>query len=221
MRKVTLLTAASIFALLAVEATKPALSSSSISDKLGVLLAPKVSKVLYNQNNNDAGIAITSENLTSGSSSGYSDQGADDFVIPKGRTWTITEVDITGGYSVSGPATSENVIFYQNAKGFPGKPIKNGTFEGLKGTGGPNFATVLPGKGINLKAGHYWLSVIANMDFPCCGLWGWEVNGTQNWDQALWRNPAGGYEVCRTWGTIERCDGSGPDFMFTLRGTLK
>jgi hypothetical protein len=72
-----------------------------------------------------------------------------------------------------------------------------------------------------LAVGHYWFSVIANMDFEFYGIWGWEVNGMQNGKQALWQNPAGGYEICRTWGTIEDCVGDGPDFMFTLRGSSK
>ena len=183
----------------------------------------KGAHVLYNQNSDDAGVSVNSQNYTSGSSR-YDDQGADDFVVPKSKNWTITEVDVTGVYyQGSGPATSENVIFYKDKKGIPGDPVAKGTFNGLGGTGGPDFALVLPGKGLTIKPGRYWVSVIANMSFyPEGNQWGWEVNPVRHGKQAMWRNPQGGFGSCTTWGTIERCaDSSGPDFMFALRGSAK
>jgi hypothetical protein len=177
-------------------------------------------RVLYNQNSNDAGSGITSENFSDSSTSAYSDQGADDFVIPTGKTWRITEVDVTGVYfSGYGPAMSESVIFYKNKNGLPRRTVKNGTFMNLNGTGGPDFTIALPGKGLKLDAGHYWVSVVTNMYFLCCGSWAWEVNSRQNEDLSVWQNPNGGYDSCRTWGTVKDCAGSGPDFMFALRGT--
>src|ERR1700731_3221642 len=70
--------------------------------------------ILYNQNSNDEGIAIVSQNFTSGSSGAVFDsQGADDFVVPAGHKWTVGEVDVTGVYSNGkGPASSENVFFF-------------------------------------------------------------------------------------------------------------
>ena len=65
---------------------------------------------LYDQNSNDTGSAINSQNYTSSTFSAYDDQGADDFTIPKGEHWTITEVDVTGQYfNGTGRATSEDV----------------------------------------------------------------------------------------------------------------
>lgn len=193
------------------------------SDKSNPLAIPQGAKVLYSQNSNDAHAAINSQDFTCGSRSPCNDQGADDFVIPKGRTWTIRAVDVTGAYyNGSGPATSENVIFYKDKGGIPGTPVKNGTFANLNGTGGPDFAVALPGKGLQLNAGHYWVSVIANQAFDCCGQWGWEVNSVQHRDQAMWQEPPDHFGYCPTWGTIENCLGSpGPDLMFDLRGTSK
>jgi hypothetical protein len=222
MNKPFLLTAASILALTAgdLAAAQPA---TSYSGRFSAVQIPKGAKILYNQNSNNTGASVTSDNFTSGSSSTYNDQGADDFVIPKGKTWTITEVDVSGGYSVGpGPATSENVIFCKDKKGMPGKPVKKGTFTNLKGTDSRgNFAITLPAKGITLNAGTYWVSVIANMDFAAYGLWAWDVNGVQHGNQAMWRNPSGVDHICQTWGTIENCGGIGPDFMFDLRGLSK
>jgi len=178
------------------------------------------SNVLWNQNSNSAGYYLDSQNFTSGSSQ-YNDQGADDFVVPTGVHWRITEVDVTAEYEDgSGPATSENVIFYKNKNGMPGAPVTNGTFTDLNGTGGPNFAIVLPGRGIRLKPGRYWVSVIANMDFYSGGLWAWGESSVENGKLAMWQNPGRGWGICPTWNPIENCQGgaSGPDFMFELKG---
>jgi len=222
MNKVALLMAASVAALLAGGASSSGLLSASPSAKAGPV--PKANKFLYNQNSTYGGTLVNSENFTSGSSSSYSDQGADDFVIPTGRTWAIREVDVSGQYyeNSTGPANSENVIFYKDRKGMPGKPVRKGTFNDLHGTDTEgNFAVALPRKGITLRAGTYWVSVIANMDFQSEGLWGWDVNSAQHGNQAVWQNPKGGWGRCQTWGTIENCAYTGPDFMFALRGSSK
>jgi len=221
MNKAALLMAASVAALLAGGASSAGLLSASPSAKAGPV--PKANKLLYNQNSTYGGSFVNSENFTSGSSGSFSDQGADDFVIPKGRTWAIREVDVSGlYYDSTGPANSENVIFYKDRKGMPGKPVRKGTFSNLHGTDTEgNFAVALPRKGITLRAGTYWVSVIANMDFQSEGIWSWDINGVQHGNQAMWQNPEGGWGICQTWGTIENCADTGPDFMFALRGSSK
>lgn len=223
MNRSLLLLGASVLALCAGGAAAAVLPAVSFSGKINPSPILRGAKVLYNQNSNDAGDGINSQNFTGGTSSSYTDQSADDFVIPQGQTWRVTEVDVTGAYfNGSGPATSENVIFYKSKYGMPGVPITNGMFTNLDGTGGPDFAIVLPGRGLKLRAGHYWVSVIANMAFDSRGEWGWEVNSVQRGKQAMWQNPGGGFHVCQTWGTIESCVSSpGPDLMFDLRGRVK
>ena len=47
----------------------------------------------------------------------YDSQGADDFTVPDGATWKVSEVDVTGLYfNGPGPAVSENVFFYKADK---------------------------------------------------------------------------------------------------------
>ena len=211
MNKTILLTAASVIALNAGN-TFAGTPARPISDKVNIL---------WNQNSNDAGTSINSQNYTTSYTSN-SDQAADDFVIPTGTKWTIREVDVTGAYyKGSGPASSENVMFYKNSSGKPGKPVRNGTFNNLNGGMGPSFSIKLPGKGITLKGGHYWVSVVANEVFIVAGLWGWEVNGVLHGDRAMWQNPGGGFARCYSWAPIEQCIGSGPDLMFELRGNAK
>ena len=183
---------------------------------------PPGSATLYDQNGNDGGTGVSSQNFES-SFDAYDDQGADDFVVPSGHTWTVKEVDITGVYyNGYGPAASETVYFYKNKGGLPGKLAAE--CDGVAGSdnGSGSFTIKIPKScKVKLKAGTYWVSVQANMDFLSGGQWGWEVNSVQNGNASAWQNPGGGFGVCPTWGTTLSCIGYGPDYMFALKGKDK
>jgi hypothetical protein len=172
--------------------------------------APKGAKLLYTQNSNPNGNSIVSDNVTDFSN----DFGAaDDFVVPKKSQWTVTEVDTSGvWFDGSGPAASVNVIFYKDDHGQPGKAVKKGTMNGLslKDENG-NFAITFPGHGLKLKAGTYWVSVIANCMFANgCGEWGWDETNDIHGNQAVYYS-----NDCSPW-----C-GAGADLMFDLQGVAK
>jgi hypothetical protein len=176
-------------------------------------------KILYSQNSNDAGNAIDSQNFSSGLSSTYNDQAADDFVVPRGEKWRIGEVDVTGAYfNGSGPANSLNIYFYTDDKQeLPGKAIKE--FPQLKcRDNSGSFACALPHK-LSLKPGHYWLSVQANCKYPECGEWGWEMTDEIHNDEAAWRSLCdnGCIGSCLTWETLDTCFGYEDDLMFVLK----
>ncbi|HEX4078962.1 MAG TPA: hypothetical protein VHX61_08840 [Rhizomicrobium sp.] len=222
MSKVLLLAAASVFSLAAGAASATQPPARSFVGSFHQFRIPKGAGLLYNQNSNGTDEAINSQNFTSvGTFSPGYDQGADDFVVPKGKTWTITEVDVSGiYYNGSGPAASEDVIFYKDRKGETGETVKHGTFDSLKGTDdGGSFAIKLPGKGLALEAGAYWVSVVANCTFLQCDEWAWDVNGVQRGNQAMWRQPGG--RLCPNWGTLEECFSTSGDLMFDLRGTAR
>jgi hypothetical protein len=185
----------------------------------------KGGKFLYNQNSNSTGVGLASMNFTSGSITNENSYGADDFVVPKKTTWTVTEVDASGiYYNGSGPATDENVTFYEDSKGSPGKMVKKGSFTHLKCTDNDGaFSCKLGKKGIQLKSGTYWVSVYADMDFDTgAGQWGWYISSKINGNPAHWENPDNGFETgCTTWGTIGACVGYTGDFMFDLQGKAK
>lgn len=220
MNNTVLLVAASIVALSAAMASANDLPTSAFSDTYHPSRVPKGVRTLYDQNSNYADEGISSQNFTSGNYSTYDDQAADDFVVPKGQTWDITEVDVSGATSTGGTPTSEDVIFYTDENNMPGKPVRKGTFDGVNGTfSSGNIAIKLPKEGRKLKPGTYWVSVIVNMNFEEDGQWYWNVNSVQHGNQAMWRYP-GQWEPCPTWGTIEEClNAAGPDLMFALRGT--
>lgn len=186
-----------------------------------VFVKPSVLTTLYDQNNNDAGIGIVSQNFET-SFDAYDSQGADDFKVKAGTTWKVKEVDVTGVYfNGSGLAVSENVTFYKNAGGLPGaiKKSYTGVVGADNGTG--SFVITLPTTA-KLTSGTYWVSVQVNMDFGVGGEWGWETRTIQSKNGAAWQNPGDGFATgCTTWGVLTTCipSGEGPDFMFGLKGT--
>ncbi|HEX4158694.1 MAG TPA: hypothetical protein VHY79_09470 [Rhizomicrobium sp.] len=185
----------------------------------------KGAKVLWNQNSDSNGGFIVSQNFTSGTYTVDDDQGADDFVVPKGKTWTVTEVDVTGQYfGGSGvPAKSENVFFYKNkaAMGLPGGLVAHGAFKNLPGKDkSGSFSISLGKQGLKLAAGTYWVSVVANCnDTGGCGEWAWETRDPIIGSAAVWQQSNS--EVCPTWGTLADCFADTGDFMFDVRGKSK
>ncbi|MBK7308484.1 MAG: M36 family metallopeptidase [Chitinophagaceae bacterium] len=65
----------------------------------------------------------------------FNNQAAEDFVVPAGSTWTISQVSANGLYfNGAGPSTSFNVSFYNNAGGIPGSLVAS--YTNLAYTGG-------------------------------------------------------------------------------------
>ena len=89
--------------------------------------APAVpSAVLYDQMDNPSGTATVSQDFGTGNPT-FTNQTADDFVVPAGQVWTVTGVDAAGVYfgGGTGPAASFNVYFYANAGTLPGTLVEN------------------------------------------------------------------------------------------------
>ena len=169
--------------------------------------------VLWDQYDNDLGNAIVSEARTDDST--LSAQAADDFVVPNGQTWTITEVDVPGYPSIADPS-SFNVFFYHDASALPGTLITQQLARPVGGVN-PDFVITLS-PGVRLHAGTYWLSVQGTVTGQ---QWFWEGRNVTSNDPTVWQNPGGGYGVCPTWTLTSTCEGfSWPDQMFRLRGTV-
>jgi len=179
-----------------------------------------VAKVLYDQNSDDNGIGISSQDFEA-SFDAFDAQGADNFKIKQTLT-KVNEVVVTGVYfNGSGPAASVNVTFYKNSGGAPGSV--SAAFTGLAYTdlGFGSFDVKTPT--LKLKKGTYWVSVQARMDFSAGGQWGWETRNTQKGAPAMWQNPGDGFGTgCTTYNVLTTCiaAGEGPDFMFTIKGKV-
>jgi hypothetical protein len=189
---------------------------------------PGAPGTLFDNNNNDSGAPVVSQNFES-EFAAYDSEDAGSFTVPAGQTWKVNEVLVTGQYFAgSGPATSENVRFYANQGQLPGIAAK--AYLGLVGVdnGSGSFDITLP-TAITFTGGPsggsgktYWMSVVANMDFLSGGEWGWE-GSTNTGFAAAWRNPADGFGAgCTSFATESNCvGGQTGSKMFALIGVEK
>lgn len=188
------------------------------SGYLGIRAAsPAGGDVLYDQYDNDSGTGIVSQDFET-ANDGFDNQGADDFVVPGGETWSVTQVDVAGAYfNGFGPADSFNVYFYADAGGLPGALVTSQLGLAYSNAAAAVIPLTTP---VMLTAGTYWVSVQARMDLTVGGEWGWETRTVQANSPAAWQNPNDGFATgCTTWGDMQTCVGFGPDLVFRLHGT--
>lgn len=222
MKTVLVAATAALFAGAASADVSPALRSSG--KHAPVIFRPRSGEVtLYDQNFDDSGQSFISMNFDKKLRANDS-QGADDFIVPVGETWTVTEVDVTGNYSgdQSQIAKSEDVYFYNYNHFFPGRKVDGGVFKIEHGQdNGGSFAIRLRGGGVKLPSGHYFVSVVANLIGGGHGTsWFWELKQTQVNTGGAFRNEGGGLQSqCDKWGNTQYCLSVGPDWMFALQGT--
>ena len=113
---------------------------------------------LYNQLDSPAGAKISADTIDDFNDS----QGADDFVVPDGKVWSIETVYAPG--AIGGPANTVpavNVFFYEDAGTLPGALIAS--YDGVPSSTGPDNLTIPLDPAMSLEAGTYWVSVQADM----------------------------------------------------------
>lgn len=223
MTKTTLLTAAAVLAFSAGAASAGnsplAVAHHGFAKPHGIVAPNKHNVTLYDQNANDAGASVVSDDFDSTFDS-YDSQGADDFSVPEGHKWKVTAVNVTGTYfGGSGASSGVVVSFYKDNAGLPGDLVRE--VDGSKFSDDSGSFSIKLQNPVSLKSGTYWLSVQAQMDAPDAGEWGWEVDSLQNGNMAAWQNPGGAFGVCPNWVGVQACTGNGPDLMFSLTGTDK
>src|SRR5436190_1858487 len=193
--------------------------------------------VLYDQLNNPGANATNSQDFEAANAA-FTNQTADDFVVPAGQTWTIQSVDVQGLYfNGTGPAASFNVYFFNNSGVLPsGAAIATRLAQPYVNNAG--VFTVTLSSNVVLTAGTYWVSVQARMDFTPGGQWGWTNRTVVANSPGAWQNPGGGFAApascpaagcpvpcvaCPSWGRRECCTGTAAgqaDQMFRLNGTV-
>lgn len=185
---------------------------------------PAGQKVLWDQGTPTGTTVISSENRLDLGASAFDTEGADDFVVPAGKTWMLDGVDVVGEYygqGQLGPAESVDVQVYADRSGLPGTVTCS--YFGLhpvRGLAAGDFEVNFPSP-CRVLAGRSWVKVQAEIDFNDANQWGWAERQPVRERASVWRNPGGGYQTfCDDWGRRQAdCGiGSHPDFAFRLRG---
>jgi len=177
--------------------------------------------VLYDQYDNMGFSSFPSQDFETALDN-FDAQGADDFVVPAGETWNITEVDVYGDYS-SGSVGSESfhVFIYQDAAGLPGPVVYTALNQSYTSGNNIDFVITLTTPAI-LTEGTYWVSVQSRMDYNGNDQWYWKDRTIQNNNPAAWQNPGDGFgSGCTAWNVRTSCLGSaGPDYVYRLVGDV-
>jgi hypothetical protein len=204
-------------------AAAPAIAVSVIPP---IPAAPAI--ILYDQMNNPAPTpppppsdgVITSQDYEP-EFNNYDSFAADDFVVPEGQIWNITEVDVIGESSEPPvPPDSFHVFFYTDSATLPGTLVASRLANSYSGFF--TFVITLTSP-VMLGHGTYWVSVQAREDFTSSGEWFWGNRLVISNSGAAWQNPGGGFGAnCPTWGRKTTCrpTQNGPDQLFRLVGTV-
>ena len=180
--------------------------------------------LLYGQTDNDNGNGIVTQNFES-EFDVYDSEGADDFKVPAGKIWKITEVYVDGTYfNGTGSAHSFNVAFYSIKKGRVDKLVRSCPNASYYFDTQFDFGSEYIQCKAKLRKGHYIVAIQATLDFAVEGEWGWLTNNTVRTKPSLWRNPGGGFGVgCADFAPTKTCISGteGGDYSFALYGSAK
>ena len=101
----------------------------------------------------------------------YDSFAADDFVVPEGQIWNITEVDVIGESSEPPvPPDSFHVSFYADNGTLPGALVASRLANPYSGI--ISFLIALTVRSCSVTV-PYWVSVQAREDFALSGEWFW------------------------------------------------
>lgn len=176
--------------------------------------------LLYDQATNTTTYGITSQDFVYYDA--YDSEGADDFVVPAGRVWTVEQVQVLGFVSQTAyPVQQVQVSFYADTAGLPGGAPLWTRQIALASPSLGNVSVALPSPPA-FGAGRYWLSVRAVLGVAGNAQWFWNERTVLGHRPSAWRNPPGGFGTpCANWGVrLAGCGvGYDPDLAFALFGT--
>jgi hypothetical protein len=130
-------------------------------------------------------------------------QLADDFTVPPGQSWHVTQADLIGSAAASVPSVV-NAWIYGSAGTLPGAQLFNQS--GITASNQGNYAVPLAGTPA-LGPGTYWLSIQQTGAFYATQTWAWQTRIPQDGNPAVFRNPNGGYVSgnCLDWTPQKTC----------------
>lgn len=174
--------------------------------------------VLYDQTDNGGSTFISSNDY--GASNVHTDQIADDFTVPAGQSWQISQVDAPGFVDGS-PPTSVNVFIYANSGARPAAELFHAAAGSASRTAGGDYAIPLIGTPA-LSSGIYWVSVQQVGATYTTSDWFWQDRTVLSGSPAVYRNPGGGSKpTCTDWTPLPTCSGNPAELgvLFRLSGT--
>jgi hypothetical protein len=183
---------------------------------------------LYDQTSSCTASAVPS--LFAPTQPQFGSVAADDFEVPAGASWGITQVNAPGIYGVfEGRTQAVTVEILADSDGVPGAAVPGCGYIGLTDFDDSNGSLAIHLRSTCILSASattkYWLAVQAVMGDADSGtsgfgVWYWKENSVQTGDLAQWENPQNGFgENCTTWGPRATCNADGmPDQCFLIAG---
>jgi hypothetical protein len=194
--------------------------ASSLSDNTPSGPLTTAGVLLYEQFDYVSGNGAPAQNFES-SFDIYDCEGADDFVVPEGRTWAVDEIVITSSYSSLPDPFNVTVRFYDDDSGSPGTLIEEFVgFDINSSTFMSSGIIPLPST-VLLSEGTKWVSFQANLNFTPYGQIFWSNRTEQTGNPSHWINPGNGFSSGATDWTpvpVAGVGGGNPDFLFAIYG---
>jgi len=176
-------------------------------------------QILYTQNTPAHGDVFVKQDLEFGY--GAVARAADDFEVPAGQTWTITQIDIPGRYLATpgyyAAINSVMIKFLADDSGKPGVEVADRTINLYPQIQyDPNLELTIPA--VTLPSGVYWMAVYP--DVPVYQEWYWKSTDSISRNPALFRNTIPTEPDVYNWTPVgEVFSHSDVDLLFTLHGT--
>jgi subtilisin-like proprotein convertase family protein/subtilisin family serine protease len=199
-------------------------TGNAVSEAIAPVRTAGGPTVLYDQTDSPGTNGFPSQYFPDFGGGAY---GADDFIVTDPTGWNIEQIFVAGSYTAGdGPAPDFDVTIYLDSGNLPGAQVYQET--GIVATSDANGDITLDlSTPAALPAGHYWLSVNANMAFnPDTEQWFWSTRSVQSNNPYAWEDRDGlfGIVACATWQPGASVCGVGggvdPDSLFSLSGTV-
>jgi hypothetical protein len=183
-----------------------------------VFIVPGVAQaaVLYDQTDNGDGAFMSSNDF----GDVHTDQLADDFTVPAGESWQISEVQAIG-FVHGTPPPNVNVWIYSNAGTLPGAALFHAAAIPGARTPGGDYTIPLAGTP-PLTPGTYWLSIQQTSpgNFFAGDGWFWQDRTVPAGNPLVYRQPSG--TSCTDWTPKATCTGDATELgaLFRLSGSV-
>jgi hypothetical protein len=181
-----------------------------------VLPAGARGAVLHDQTNSVGFNAYVSEDFQP-SQDAVDSWIADDFTVPAGQSWTLSQMDVIG-VDDGGPPPFVNIFIYANSGTLPGGELFHQSH--IPASGYPNYSAPITGAP-SIGSGTYWISIQEDGGGFMVPSWGWRGRLVQDGNQAVFKGNSGWGNGCHTFTPLKTCFSSsdGVDMSWKISGS--
>jgi hypothetical protein len=142
---------------------------------------------------------------------------ADDFTVPTGQSWTLSQMDVLGEDD-GGPPPFVNIFIYANSGTLPGGELFHQSH--VPAIGYPNYSAPITGAP-SLGPGTYWISMQEDGGGFMIPSWGWHGRNVQDGNQAVFKGNSAWGNGCHTFTPLQTCfpTSDGVDMLWKISGS--